>query len=835
MKLTKSDIIIKEKPTGHKIGLVKKSVSKIKPIENIFELAEIVLSNAFNVSEASGITEKDWLSQQVFALDFDSGITIEEVTRRAEKNSLEINILYTTLSDTKEHRKFRVLFCLENPIREKNRAKWIQKGLMAIFPEADAACKDLCRMYYPGKSVEIINENLNENVFFESICLTRFDKNGRFFNNFDYPEYPKKETETPKIEYYNWKKATDKIKLLNLFFNNNVRLSYSILVGLMLNADKIIAGKNVILDRMREINEAGGGLYFPYSPDRGIEKYPPDYFKWNHLGKYNYEAASLKNFSPFPEDHEYYNLLDLNLKRGEVQILEKQKQISISDAERLMIRAFEKSKADEAFDIVYDKQDLITGETTPIIKPKDNLFEPLPEYPIYIFKITTGLGKTETYLNETNSLIALPRHKLKEEVSSRMKVTHKVTPQTPYFSNPDINILIEQLRDSGLYSQISEIMKKIFSGKVIINKENYSITHEDTIMAGYWIRQNENCRFDDTTVLTTHKRAIGDRSFKHQTIIFDEDPLNDIVEINNCYLDFSVFDGTNFNGFINSLENFLRNMPLDCVIDTPKFVVPNGLPKFAAIKNKGYIIKLLQSDFLHKSSKDTSIVNFCKKVDFPTDKKIFIMSATAPIPVYKKLYGDRVIVIDISNIKSMGVIEQYTKRSYSQTQMYKYNNKQYTELIKEIQNSKVITHAVHSTKVQLYQTLDDINLTPAEDIGKNHGLYFGNCSGSDKLNGYNVSVVGTPHKPDYVYFFILKMIGASNSVDTSIINQVIEWNGFRFRFMTYSSKDLREIQLSLIESELLQAAGRSRFLRNKNTTKILSSLPLKITTTFLNK
>jgi hypothetical protein len=79
------------------------------------------------------------------------------------------------------------------------------------------------------------------------------------------------------------------------------------------------------------------------------------------------------------------------------------------------------------------------------------------------------------------------------------------------------------------------------------------------------------------------------------------------------------------------------------------------------------------------------------------------------------------------------------------------------------------------------------------------------------------------------------MIGASNSVDTSIINQVIEWNGFRFRFMTYSSKDLREIQLSLIESELLQAAGRSRFLRNKNTTKILSSLPLKITTTFLNK
>jgi hypothetical protein len=264
-------------------------------------------------------------------------------------------------------------------------------------------------------------------------------------------------------------------------------------------------------------------------------------------------------------------------------------------------------------------------------------------------------------------------------------------------------------------------MKKVHSKEVIINKEYYETTDEDSIMAGFWIRQNEWCRMDDTTVLTTHKRAINDDSFKHDTIIFDEDPLNDLIEIDKCQIDFSIFDGSNYNDFINSLENFLRNMPMDCVIDTPKFVVPNGLPKFAALKNKGYIIKLLQSDYLHKSSHDTSVVNFCKKVDFPTDKKIFIMSATAPIPVYKKLYGDRVIVIDISNIKSMGVIEQYTKRSYSQTQMYKYNNKQYTELIKEIQNSKVITHAVHSTKVQLYQTLDDINLTPAEDIGKNHG------------------------------------------------------------------------------------------------------------------
>jgi hypothetical protein len=834
MKLTKSDLILKEKPNKNKVGLIKKSITNVKLLNSIDDLERIVLTNPFNVSESSGTTESDWLSQQIFALDFDSGITIEEVERRAQKNSLEINLLYTTLSDSDALRKFRVIFCLEKPITEYKRAKWIQKGLMTLFPEADAACKDLCRMYYPGKQIIIKNETLNDNVFFETICLVPFDKNGRFFNNFDYPEYKDKVINEEKIKNYNWDKAIKEIKLLDLFFNNNVRLSYSILVGLMLNAEKIYGGKLKILNRMKEINDAGGGLYFPYTPDRGIEKYPVDYFKWNHLSKYNYEAAMLKNFSPFLEDEDYHNLLELQLKRGEIEILERQKQISIQDATQLMTIAFSKSVNNEPFKITYDKIDMITGETKPNIEKLDPIFNLLPENPIYIFKITTGLGKTETYLNETNSLIALPRHKLKDEVSNRMKVTHKITPETPIFSNDILNILIEQLRDSGLFTEVSDIMRKVQKGKVIINKENYEINNIDSIKADMWVKANDDCRRDDTTVLTTHKRAINDESFKHNIIIFDEDPLNDFIEIDRCLLDFSIFDNTNYKDFINSLENYLRNIPMDCVLDMPKFNTPKGLAKYTALKNKGHIIKLLHSDWIYKSSQDASLVHFCKKVDLPKDKKIFIMSATAPIPIYQKLYTDRVIVVDISNIKPIGVIEQYTKKSYSSSQMYKYNTYEYTKLFNKINNTKVITHAIHSTKVQLYQTLDNVNLTPPEDIGKNHGLYFGNCSGSDKLNGYDVSVVGTPHKPDYVYFFILKMIGASNSIDTTITNQIVDWNGFRFRFMTYASKDLRDIQLSLIESELLQAAGRSRFLRNNNTTKIFSSLPLKITTTFIN-
>lgn len=835
MLLTKSNLILKQKPKDREIGKVKNSITNVITINSIDDLEKVVLNNPFNTAEAKGISSKDWISQQLFALDFDGTISIPDFIRRAEKNSLIPNLVYTTLSDTAEVRKFRAVFCLERKITDEKRAKWILLALLQLFPEADEACKDLCRMYYPGKEIIYKKEELNHNDFFESILHSYLGKDVRFYEKFNKLQISNIKIEP--IKRYNWDIAIKEIKLLDLFFNNNVRLSYHVLFSLMSNAQYIYGGVDKILNRMKEINNNGGGIYFPYTPDRGIEKYEPSYFNWNHLSKYNYTPATLENFSPFTEDHEYHNLLELKLKKGEVEIIEKQNQISIADAEIIMKRAFEKAKANEPFKIEYDKIDMITGEATPVIVGLDPIFNQLPENPIYIFKITTGLGKTQTFLNETNALIALPRHKLKDEVSNRMLVPHKITPETPHFSNDSINLLISQYRDAGLYEKVSTIIRKIQSGKVTIHKEDYPVDSNDMVMANLWIVANDDCRKDDTTVLTTHKRAVNDASFKHDFIIFDEDPFSEFVDLGNITLDFAVFDGSPYKDFINSLETFLRNMPTDCIVDMNKFERPNGFNEYAALKNKGHIIKLIQSSWIYKSSKDTSVVHFCKKIDLPKDKKIFIMSASAAIPVYQKLYGDRVIVVDISNIKSKGIIEQYTRRSYSVSGMGQYNQSILDNVFNNLNGSKVITHMKHSLKkdIKKHQLLDNPTLTTNEYLGTPHGLYFGNLSGSDKLNGYDVTIIGTPHKPSYVYYFIMKMINLSNVADTDITNQIIEWNGFRFWFMTFEDKDVRDIQLSLIESELLQAAGRSRFLRNNNKTKIYSNLPLKITTKFYNK
>lgn len=831
MYLTKSNKVLTSKPSG---GLIKKSVTNVTEIKSIDDLSKIVLENPFNVSNANGISEKDWISQQIFALDFDNGIQPNEIKDRCRKLAFNPNIIYTTFSDKPELRKFRVLFILDEKIEDYKLAKWTQKGLMKLFPEADVACKDLCRMYYPGKEIFYRTEQLNEKDWFMQFNQAQVANNERFWEKFDI----KNDEDVPrpeKIEKYNWDNAISEIKLLDVFFNQDVRMSYDILFGLITNAQYIYGGEKKIYERMLEINKKGGAQYFP-DTNRGIESYPKNYFySLSSVKKFNYLPKNLSNFSPFEEDAEFRNLLEIKHIKGKIEILKLQEQISIQSATKLMMDAFNKAKDNIPFNIKYSEPDMMTGESFPYIEELDPLFDKLPENPIYIFKITTGAGKSEAFLKEENALIALPTHRLKEEMSDRMKVAHKMTPETPQFSDNSINETLNQLRDSNLFTEVSNIISSIAKGRITINGQRISLKPVDIKMAQSYLSINNDCRVDTTTVLTTHTRSINDISFKHDFIIFDEDPLNDLVNIDSITLDFASFDNSNFKNFINTIETHLRNMTQDCVQPMPRFNIPKGFAKYAASIGKGKIIKLLKADLLFKDSSDPSKVNFVIKKSLLEDKKIFIMSATAPVPIYKKLFGDRVKVIDITNIKPMGIIEQWTKRSYSSTGMMNYNSSVYNELFNNIQGSKVITHSKHMNKFKSMLSLDNPKLTDKKDLGKPHMYYFGNCSGGDKLKGYDVSVIGTPNKPDFVYLFMAEIIGLPNSIDTTLSDQVVEWNDFRFRFYTYTDKDLRDIQLSLIEAELLQAAGRSRFLRTKSTTRIFSALPLKITTIFNEK
>lgn len=834
MKLTTSTINLTKKPKGKEAGLVK--VSLTHQVDYNFEdLCKMVETNAFNCSLATGPKSEDWVEQSIFGLDFDSGLTISDLMKRCKRYEIVPNIIYNTFSSINNN-KFRVLFLIDSPITDIFYTKSIINGLMSIFPEADTSCKDVCRMYYPGGEGSIIylNEEVNDDNYFESVCMSQnLKKNARSF------ELIKQKVDVKHIsiiETFNWKKSNN-IKILSLFFNEQVRVSYSILFGLSTNLQYIKGGLLKLKARMKEINDLGGGQYFSgiESETRGVEKYPEEYFHTlSYIRKFAYQPMRLVSFSPFEEDYDYHNILELGFKKGEVEILKKEELMSLDEGSRVFIETFNKSRNNQPFKLEKEYgyfYDFFAGVTQSELKYriKDaDLFD--IDYDnnntIDIFKVPTALGKTQALINQTGCLIAFPNHDLKDEVKSRMIIDCGVTPRYATYSSVVINDELATYSECDLFTEASSLIKNISLGKCMVNKEVIPLTDQDIIIARKFILDNNICRRTTNTVLTTHTRALYDQSFEHKTIIFDEDPLPQLLKIGSCSLDYSKFIDSPYEEFIKDvLFKYLHNVGVGYISPMDKFKIPRGFKQYCASVKRGDIIQILESKLLFKEKVGDNYINFCRVKSLPEDKHIYIMSATVPIDIYKKLYGSRVRALNITNIKQVGIVEQYTKRSFSANSMLsktnKYSKKVFDEILKEISSTPVITHLMASRLPEFSNNRSD--------------FYFGKCAGFDTLNGEDISVIGTPNKPGYVYLFYAKLLDLSNNIDTEMSDQVVDWNDFRFRFFCYNDKDLRDIQLSLIESELLQACGRNRTLRMYCTTKLFSSLPLKITTQFKNK
>ena len=113
-------------------------------------------------------------SQQIFGLDFDTGITWEEVQSRANKYRLPIVFAYETFSSINRS-KFRVVLCNDIEITDARLAKVIQIALMEIFNECDPSCKDCSRLFFGGKGLIYSNENVNTATFNISDLMFRLN------------------------------------------------------------------------------------------------------------------------------------------------------------------------------------------------------------------------------------------------------------------------------------------------------------------------------------------------------------------------------------------------------------------------------------------------------------------------------------------------------------------------------------------------------------------------------------------------------------------------------------------------------------------------------------
>jgi hypothetical protein len=185
MKVMLDQQAFNEKPKGYEIGVISKRIIN-NPVDiSVEELAnELGNGKTFvpaTLKEANGVLRRsieNWESQQIFALDFDEGLRLDE----ALKDDFLIEnaaFLYTTFSHTNEQHKFRVVFVLDYPVYEYQQFQNLMNKLLSLYPYADQSCKDGSRIFFGGAKVIKFNysNRLSEDVLSEETPLQDIKNN----------------------------------------------------------------------------------------------------------------------------------------------------------------------------------------------------------------------------------------------------------------------------------------------------------------------------------------------------------------------------------------------------------------------------------------------------------------------------------------------------------------------------------------------------------------------------------------------------------------------------------------------------------------------------------
>ena len=745
---------------------------------------------------------ENWKSQSVFGLDFDKGeITVQEVYDRLIEYGITPQLWYETFSSSNSLMKFRVVIFLNEPITNLTLRQFIAKGLLKLFPEADRSCSDAPRYYFGGTNCTVTSytptqtnmiidmagiiscvsnskrlrkvpiKDINEhNELFAPKRASLYDlyRNNHFgaSNNLPLPTSER----GGKLERINFEVAEKNIRIFREFINGEW-LDHMKLFGLARNLQYVNGGLKLMKDTMNKFNSLGTTNYTKNN-----------FAILTYLKSIKYPPQPIREFSHYQEDKELHDFIsETKNKRGHIKILEPINRLTLNEAEEKF-----KSKFDEVIN-------------------KDEVGK------IYLFKVPTSIGKTELITN-THSIIAAPTNDLKKEIGERMKVNYVMTPDPIEFEDSDLNNQMKYYYSIGQPKKSMEIIHSV------INPKNIGYHSEMDINKAKEYLEHLNESYNTTsTLLTTHDRVIYSE-YNNDTLIFDEDPLKTLIsikelKISDLFIVNQSIKNKELEGVINKL-NSLSPLEID---KTPLFVINldeiiQSVSSFSNQEIGSNIFDFFSSDYMVKSNKDENTIHYVVKRDLPRLKKVIILSASAPIEIYKLLFGDRLEVIDISDVENRGKIIQDTTKSFSRNSLK--NN--YEEISKEVGERPVIT----------FKPYRGLFINPSE-------MWFGNCSGHDTLKGQDICVVGTPHLDNIVYLLTAKSIGLEfKTSETLFYYHKVRYNGFEFMFNCYEDENLRKIQFSFIESDLIQSVGRSRTLRTDATVKLYSNFPLRISTEF---
>jgi hypothetical protein len=462
----------------------------------------------------------------------------------------------------------------------------------------------------------------------------------------------------------------------------------------------------------------------------------------------------------------------------------------------------------------------------------------------------TGVGKS-TIIQELlkefklSFLYITPRHRLNNQAFEDFKkigLDALIVPELPKVSDDEFNHYIDNMYKTGNYSKLYQKIKEKLNVLDDINNEDYKLL-SDYIAACIKAKTSDR-------VVMTHDKFLYSKDKNEYTkgkdiLIIDEDILQsilknssidkkDFISLYNFAKNSKIVD-KEINDVLYYYNNLIVNLesnksPVSESSEYYKFVRSEKFVKFLTeaieIINTENPLNKIDSNlmdfftavnYINEFDKANRIA-FINKRDLPNNIKTIILSATASDMIYRSLYPD-INIVHGGLIQKQGKIIQYPINSYSRTDMkksYKENPDKFKEdIISRIGNTKVgctfkeIKDLLREDKsFQL-----DIQFTYGQELDLN------------VFSGQNIAIIGTPHINDETYLLVAHALGIKfTTEDITKQNILIERNGLAFWLYTFkSSKELREIQLYFIESQLHQAIGRARLIRNDCTVFLFSN------------
>ena len=812
--------------------------------------------------------KKSFVQQQFIALDFDNKdpdhiVSFQEIKERADRYDLPVLFAYDTLSST-NHNKFRAVFLNDVSITDRKVAEAVQLAMGTLFPEADSTCyKDVSKFYLGGKE-RVYFDNKIPKINIESV-----------FRNLSYYLKDKYKEKHYKEEIRKFSEKTGIALNKKGFFDVIVTDDPTEVQSGAQNADGGNAPTTIIYSKD---NIKGNGaiplkVYYRIILDNdctrknSAARVPSG----NRSGKHNpYRASVMENMSQhcrlFREfeggerelhHDELFGLVNnlLNVDSGERRfkaILSEYPELYSDDKVKKWERHGTYNKQHGYRPTNCNNFCPYCGECShginilSTVHPKRGIMEKLPDWNeefyhleevqedtyraiseayhapdsrIHIIESMTAAGKTTSYVRimkenpDDRFLIAAPTNLLKDEIYERAKKMNIKVRRTPS---------LEQIKDE-IPHRIWKKIQHLYSSGQSLSVNTYIekiLKKEDIPCLKKYMKKRERLREYNGNIITTHRYLMNmseKRLAEYDAVIIDEDIIFKSVIPNQCEIKKEeleeLSDRITDKRISDKMKRLLKLSKSHSCIEIGSFEPDEDKGEWE-IENKKFLFDIpafcrTEKFYVRRKSEDDKLEDdtfvFLKPAVF-RDMKYIMVSATANEEICRSYFGyDRVDFYKCRRAAYKGTLYQYPRKSMSRSSM-------------------AATPGIVDKLMEKFAASEEKVITfLKENIGT---LHFGNTEGSNTLEGEDILVIGTPYHADFIYKLAAFYMDMDFDEDEEMEPQLVTHNGYRFRFTTYKDANLREVQFWMIESELEQAVGRARLLRNECAVHLFSNFPL---------